>query len=47
LEASLYTLLQIFSIAVFEKIPIYQALTIDQTKCNTLQITNQLNLFEF
>ena len=47
LEASLYTLLQIFSIALFEKIPIYQALTLDQTNSNTLQITNQLNLFEF
>ena len=47
LEASLYTLLQIFTIAPFEKIPIYQALTLDQTNSNTLQITNQLNLFEF
>src|SRR5208283_2739666 len=42
-----YTLLQIFLIALFEKIPIYQALTPDQTNSNTLQITNQLNLFEF
>jgi hypothetical protein len=47
LEASLYTLLQIFSIALFEKIPIYQSFTPDQPHSNTLQITNQLNLFEF
>ena len=47
LDASLYTLLQIFSIALFEKMPIYQALAFDETKSNTLQITNQLNLFAF
>jgi hypothetical protein len=47
LEASLYTLLQIFSIALFDKMPIYQALALDETKSNTLQITNQLALFAF
>jgi len=47
LDASLYTLLQIFSIALFEKMPIYQALALDETNSNTLQISNQLNLFGF
>jgi IS4 transposase len=47
LEASLYTLLQILSIALFEKMPLNQALAQSEPKSNTLQIDNQLNLFAF
>src|SRR5271169_30509 len=47
LDASLYTLLQILSVTLFEKIPIDQALTGDDTKDDTSQITNQLNLFAY
>ena len=47
LDASLYTLLQILSVTLFEKIPIHQALEKDDSKCDTLQITNQLNLFAY
>ena len=47
LDASLYTLLQIFSVTLFEKMPMSQALS--QTK-NTFEqhnFDNQLNLFAF
>ena len=47
LDASLYTLLQILSVALFEKLPINQALAIDDPKPDTTQITNQLELFAF
>ena len=47
LDASLYTLLQILSVTLFEKIPIHQALAGDENRCNASQITNQLNLFDF
>jgi Domain of unknown function (DUF4372)/Transposase DDE domain len=47
LDASLYTLLQILSVTLFEKIPIDQALTGDDPKDDTSQITNQLNLFAY
>ena len=47
LDASLYTLLQILSVTLFEKIPMDQALTGDDTKDDTSQITNQLNLFAY
>ena len=47
LDASLYTLLQILSVTLFEKIPIHQALGGDENRCNASQITNQLNLFDF
>ena len=47
LAASLYTLLQILSVTLFEKLPIHQALTQDDPKCDTLQITNQLNLLSY
>ena len=46
LDASLYTLLQILSVTLFEKMPIHQALAGDENRCNASQITNQLNLFE-
>ena len=46
LDASLYTLLQILSVTLFEKMPIHQALAGDENRCNASQITNQLNLFD-
>ena len=45
LDASLYTLLQIFSVTLFEKIHLKQALTIEEYKPDSSQITKQLNLF--
>ena len=47
LEASLYTLLQILSVTLFEKLPLDQALTHDADKGVTSQITNQLDLFAY
>ena len=47
LDASLYTLLQILSVTLFEKMPIHQALAGDENRCNASQITNPLNLFDF
>ena len=47
LEASLYTLLQILSVTLFEKLPLDQALTHDAAKGVTSQITNQLDLFAY
>ena len=47
LDPSLYTLLQILSVALFEKIPIDQALAGSDPQCDTSQITNQLNLFAY
>jgi hypothetical protein len=47
LDASLYTLLQILSVTLFEKMPIHQTLAQDDPKCDTLQVTNQLNLFAY
>ena len=44
LDASLYTLLQILSVTLFEKMPMPQALAQDDPKSNAWQITNQLNL---
>ena len=47
LDASLYTLLQILSVTLFEKMPLHQALAGDENRCSEPQITNQLNLFAF
>jgi len=47
LDASLYTLLQIFSVTLFEKIDLKQALTMEEYKPDASQITKQLNLFVF
>ena len=47
LDASLYTLLQIFSLTLFEKMPIQQAFAGNDTFQNQDQNTNQLNLFAF
>ena len=46
LDASLYTLLQILSLTLFEKIPILQALSQKQPSPEQEQNGNQLNLFE-
>ena len=47
LDASLYTLLQIFSLTLFEKMPIRQALQADARGIEPPQISNQLNLFAY
>ena len=47
LDASLYTLLQILSVTLFEKIPIYQTLTVTPTRSQNPVQPNQLNLFSF
>ena len=47
LDVSLYTLLQILSVTLFERMPIDQALAGDETRSNHPQITNQLELFAF
>ncbi|MGC2202578.1 MAG: IS4 family transposase, partial [Stellaceae bacterium] len=47
LEASLYTLLQVLSVRLFEKLPLDQALTHDGANGATSQITNQLDLFAY
>ena len=43
LDASLYTLLQILSVTLFEKMPINQALAGGSPKYDIAQINNQLN----
>jgi len=45
LDASLYTLLQIFSLTLFEKMPVSQALQGSRFKSNSEDCDNQLNLF--
>jgi hypothetical protein len=47
LEASLYTLLQIFSVTLFEKMPMPQALSKMSTTFQQHEIDNQLTLFSF
>ena len=47
LDASLYTLLQIFSLTLFEKMPIQQAFAGNDTLQNQDENNNQLNLFAF
>ena len=46
LELNLYTILQIFSVSLFEKVPIYQLLTNDSLQNSDCDSRNQLNLFE-
>src|SRR2546425_1584625 len=46
LEASLYQILQILSVTLFEKTPILQALQPSASQDNLLDFSNQLNLFE-
>jgi transposase len=47
LEASLYALLQILSVTLFEKISLVQALTASPAKSDPAISTNQLDLFNF
>ena len=47
LNASLYTVLQILSVTLFEKIPIQQAFTTNQYKNDDLEIDKQMDLFDF
>ena len=47
LGASLYTLLQILSVSVFEKTQLSCALQADDSQIDLLPASNQLNLFEF
>ena len=47
LDASLYTLLQIFSVTVFEKMPVQQAFAGRAYTTDTTQSDSQLNLFDF
>src|ERR1700689_2510417 len=47
LEASLYTLLQVFSVTLFEKMPMAQALSETNTTFDDDRIGTQLNLFNF
>jgi hypothetical protein len=47
LDASLYTLLQILSVTLFEKMPIQQAFPGSDSSSNNITISNQLNLFTF
>jgi hypothetical protein len=46
LEASLYTILQVLSVSLFEKIPLQQALSLSRTISLETDAGNQLNLFE-
>jgi hypothetical protein len=45
LETSLYTLLQILSVTLFEKMPLQQALRTFEEQSNIIESQNQLNLF--
>ena len=44
-EASLYTILQILSLTLFEKTPLDQLLKNTETQMQNYQDSNQLNLF--
>jgi IS4 transposase len=46
LDAPLYTLLQVLSLTLFEKMPILQALSQDHPRTGTVDDANQLTLFE-
>ena len=46
LDASLYTLLQILSLTLFEKMPILQALSQAPSTSDPITDANQLNLFD-
>jgi len=46
LELNLYTILQIFSVSLFEKVPIYQLLTDDSLRTFDYDPRKQLKLFE-
>ena len=46
LDVSLYTLLQILSVTIFEKMPLQQAFQENGTASNTMINRNQLNLYD-
>jgi len=46
LDAPLYTLLQVLSLTLFEKMPVQQALLASNDSSDYYEISNQLNLFE-
>ena len=47
LEASLYQILQVLSVTIFEKMPILQALQASNSEENLVGTGNQLILFDF
>ena len=47
LEASLYRLMQVISVTIFEKTPLQTALSSDESQSDTSMDSNQLNLFAF
>lgn len=47
LDASLYTLLQILSVTLFEKMPLQQAFPGRDSSSDSAPINNQLSLFTF
>jgi hypothetical protein len=47
LEASLYQILQVLSVTLFEKTPILRALQASDSESNSAEVGNQLNLFDF
>ena len=47
LEASLYTLLQVLSVTVFEKMPIQSTLSATPTRSEEATDSNQLSLFAY
>jgi len=47
LEASLYTLMQVISVTIFEKMAIRTALSSEMSQCDTATENSQLNLFDF
>ena len=47
LEASLYQILQVLSVTIFEKMPILQALQASDSEENLVDTGNQLILFDF
>ena len=46
LDVSLYTLLQVLSLTLFEKMPLQQAFPDDDYTSDSGSTSNQLNLFE-
>jgi hypothetical protein len=47
LEASLYQILQVLSVTLFEKTPILRALQASDSENNSVEVGNQLTLFDF
>lgn len=45
INASLYTLLQVLSVTIFERMPLLQALTEQENNDETIETDNQLILF--